>query len=192
MTTAAVRAELGATGRPIVLSIGRLHAQKGFDVLLDAAASWHDRDAPLLVIAGDGPDRARLAERANAQHVEVRWLGYVEDRARIAELLGAADLVVFASRWEGSPLAVHEALMAGRPVVATAVGGLTTLLRAGEVRFVPPADAAALASAISRLLDHPAEAAALAAAGREASKRWPDANVTAAAVLGVYADVLQL
>jgi glycosyltransferase involved in cell wall biosynthesis len=190
-TPVETRTELMAEGRPIVLGLGRLHEQKGFDLLLDAAGSWQTHSPqPLLVIAGDGPDLDDLARLAVQKRLDVRWLGYVGDRRRIAALLYAADVVVVPSRWEGSPLAVHEALMAGRPVVATAVGGLPSLLRNDEVVFVPPEDPAALATAITRLLRQPADAAAVASAGRDAATRWPDADATADAVLSVYAEVL--
>jgi glycosyltransferase involved in cell wall biosynthesis len=189
----AVRSELDAGNRPVLLSVGRLHRQKGLDVLLDAAATWRERPVPpLLVIAGDGPERDDLVRRAAGHHLDVRWLGYVSDRMRLAELFCAADLVVVPSRWEGSPLAVHEALMAGRPVVTTPVGGLPELLRPDEVVFVPPADAVALAAAVTRLLDHPSDAEAIAAAGRRAAPRWPDEEAAATEVARVYAEVLNL
>jgi glycosyltransferase involved in cell wall biosynthesis len=184
---AAVRHELGVGDRPFVLAVGRLHRQKGFDVLIEAARDWTQRSpAPVIVIAGDGPQRRALAQAAAETAVDVRFLGYVAERARIAELLHAADLVVVPSRWEGSPLAVHEALMAGRPVIATAVGGLPTLLRPGEVAFVPADDAAALAQSVTDLLDRPEAAASMARAGAAAAARWPDADAAAREVIAVY------
>ena len=186
-----LRAELDAGDRPVLFALGRLHRQKGFDLLVEAAARWRERSPqPLVVIAGDGPDRDGLARTASRQHLDIRWLGYVADRTRIAELFCAADLVVVPSRWEGSPLAVHEALSAGRPVVATPVGGLPALVGSDEVVFVPPDDPAALAAAVSRLLDQPDETAAVAGAGRRAVARWPDERAAAAAVAQVYAEVL--
>jgi glycosyltransferase involved in cell wall biosynthesis len=187
-----VRAELDAGDRAVIVSLGRLHAQKGFDVLIEAARTWTDSRQlqPLLVIAGDGPDRMLLAEKAQSRAVDVRWLGYLEDRRVIAELLAVADVVVVPSRWEGSPLAVHEALQLGRPVVATAVGGLPALLGEDEVMFVPPEDPVALAAAVAAVLDDPERAVALGAAGQRAAARWPDADTAARAVLEVYAELL--
>jgi glycosyltransferase involved in cell wall biosynthesis len=186
-----IRAELRADDRPLVVGIGRLHHQKGFDVLLDAAARWIDRlPRPLLVIAGDGPERSALAQRADRRDVDVRWLGYVSDRVRIAELLAVADVVVVPSRWEGSPLTVHEALGAGRPVVATAVGGLPDLVGPDAASFVPKEDVEALADAVTHLLESPGARASLAAAARRAAANWPDETTTTAAVLEVYAELL--
>ncbi|MFL6240434.1 MAG: glycosyltransferase family 4 protein [Actinomycetes bacterium] len=187
-----IRAELSAAGRPVLLTVGRLHPQKGLDVLLAAAATWQDRpEPPVVVVAGDGPQRRELMEMADHYAVDVRWLGYVADRHRLAELLSVADVVVVPSRWEGSPLAVHEALLASRPVVASAVGGLPSLLHDDEVRFVPPQNAPALAAAVEDLLDHPDGAAQLGKRGHLASGRWPTSGVAAKRVLELYAELLR-
>src|SRR5688500_8972013 len=100
-----VREELGLDdGRPLVVAVGRLHPQKGYDVLLDAVARWAADDrlrpAPLVAIAGDGPLAAELADRIRAERLPVLLLGR---RSDVADLLTAADLCVLPSRWEGSP-----------------------------------------------------------------------------------------
>jgi glycosyltransferase involved in cell wall biosynthesis len=188
---AAVRAELGlADGRPLVLAVGRLHPQKGHDVLLDAAAGWA-ADArlpvpPLVAVAGDGPLAARLARQVAARRLPVRLLGRRDD---VADLLAAADVVVLPSRWEARSLAAQEALRAGRPLVATRTGGLPALLGDGAV-LVPPGDAAALRDAVAALLADPARQAALAAAGRRRAAGWPDAAGTARQVAAVYRELL--
>src|SRR3954449_11707829 len=83
-----VRAELGIEeGRPLVVAIGRLHPQKGYDVLLDAVARWSGRVDPLVAIAGDGPLQEQLAARIVAERLPVRLLGRRDD---VAELLAAA------------------------------------------------------------------------------------------------------
>ncbi len=79
-------------------------------------------------IAGDGPLRAMLTDQIAAADAPVHLLGR---RSDIADLLAAADLVVLPSQWEARSLAAQEALLAGRPLVATAVGGLPKLLGAG-------------------------------------------------------------
>jgi glycosyltransferase involved in cell wall biosynthesis len=187
-STDATRAELGAGDRPLVLSVGRLHPQKGFDVLIQAAGLLAGRvPAPLFAVAGDGPMRAELQRRIGRTAVPVRLLGR---RADVPELLAAADVVVMPSRWEGSPLAAHEALLAGRPVVATAVGGLPDLAAGGAIDLVPAGDAAALAAAIARLLDDPEYAAALAARGAARALTWPDGMASADAAISRYAGML--
>jgi glycosyltransferase involved in cell wall biosynthesis len=162
------RADIRAGGRPIVLAVGRLAPQKGFDVLLGAMTILAGRDpAPVLVIAGDGPLAGELADRFRAAGTDVRFLG---QRADIPALLAVADIVAVPSRWEGQPLIVQEALRAGRPLVASRVGGIPGLTGEDAALLVPPGDPAALASAVGALLgDHTLaralEAAALARAG---------------------------
>ncbi len=186
-----VRAGLGldtgaADGRPLVLAVGRLHPQKGYDVLLDAAASWTGDPRPLVAIAGDGPLEAGLDARIRAQRLPVTLLGRRDD---VADLLAAADLVVLPSRWEARSLTAQEALRAGTPLVATRTGGLPELLGDGAL-LVPPGDAAALAGAVTGLLADPARAAALAAAGRAQAESWPDEAATARGLVAVYRELL--
>jgi glycosyltransferase involved in cell wall biosynthesis len=109
----------------------------------------------------------QAAERGVARRVH--FLGV---RADVAQVLAAADLFALASDWEGTPLAVMEAMAAGLPVVATAVGGVPELVVAGESGVLTPAgDAPALAGALARLagdaaLRHAMSAAASARAGQ--------------------------
>ena len=167
-------------GSPLVLAVGRLHPQKGYDVLLDAVAQLGD---VVVAVAGDGPLEAALRARAPG----VRWLGR---RTDVADLLAAADVVVLPSRWEARSLTAQEALRAGRPLVATAVGGLPELVGDGAL-LVPPGDAAALAAAVRRLLDDPAAAAELAARGAARAATWPTEDDTARQVAAVYDDLLR-
>jgi glycosyltransferase involved in cell wall biosynthesis len=166
-------------GRPLVLAVGRLHPQKGYDVLLDALPALGDA---VVAVAGDGPLGEQLRDRAP----QVCWLGRRDD---VADLYAAADVVVLPSRWEARSLAAQEALRAGRPLVATAVGGLPALLRDGAV-LVPPGDPLALARAVRRLLDHPDEAAALAERGRAVAAGWPDEQDAVAQAAALYAELL--
>jgi glycosyltransferase involved in cell wall biosynthesis len=168
------RAAMGAAGRPVVLAVGRLAPQKGFDVLLEAMTMLRDREpAPLLVIAGEGPQAARLAARSRAVGSDVRFLGR---RTDIPALLAAADVVAVPSRWEGQPLIVQEALRAGRPLVAFRVGGIPSLTGEDAALLVPPGDPGPLASAVRSVLDDRALASALgAAAVARALPSEPDA-----------------
>lgn len=182
-TVAAVRAELGATDRPLVVAVGRLAPQKGYDLLLDAAAVWEVRmPRPRTVIAGEGPLRADLADRIEELGLDVELVGRRDD---VPALFAAADVVVLPSRWEGSPLTAHEALFSGTPLVATAVGGVPDLVGDAAV-LTPPGEARAFAEAVLRLLDDPAAAAALGAAGLRRAREWPDEEESARRVLAVY------
>jgi glycosyltransferase involved in cell wall biosynthesis len=186
---AQVRAELGvADGRPLVVAVGRLHPQKGYDVLLDAVARRAPDRAqpPLVAVAGDGPLHDELAGRIRAEDLPVVLLGR---RTDVADLLGAADLCVLPSRWEARSLTAQEALRSGTPLVATRTGGLPELL-GNAAELVPVGDAAALADAIARVLDDDALAARLAAAGRQQAATWPDEDATAARLVAVYRELL--
>ncbi len=182
---AAVRRELGGGGRPVVLAAGRLAPQKGLDVLIDAAARWRDREPrPVTVIAGDGPLAAALrTQAAGLADGDVRLLG---PRSDVPALLGAADVVVVPSRWEARALIVQEAMRAGRPVVATHVGGIPDLTGAGAL-LVPPGDPAALAAAVTAVLDQPALAARLSRAARVQAASFPSAADALTATLACYA-----
>ncbi|BCJ35550.1 glycosyl transferase [Actinocatenispora thailandica] len=185
---AQVRAELGAVGRPLVLSVGRLHQQKGYDLLVDAAARWRGVEPrPLLVIAGDGPERAALTDRIAATGSPVTLLGHRDD---VADLLAACDLAVVSSRWEARQLFAQEALAAGRPLVCTAVGGVPGLVCDAAV-LVPAGDGDALAGAVEALLADPARRSELAARARDQAARWPTEADTVAQVEAVYAELLE-
>jgi glycosyltransferase involved in cell wall biosynthesis len=186
-TRAAVRAELGAgAGTPLLLSVGRLHPQKGYDLLVSAAARWRDRSpAPAVVIAGDGPGFLALAARISATRAPVTLLGHRDD---VADLLAAADLAVVTSVWEARQLFVQEALRAGVALVATAVGGIPDLVGAAAV-LVPPGDVDALDTAVRGLLDDPAARARYARAGPERAATWPTTAQTLAQVRGVYREL---
>ena len=186
---AAVRAGLGvAADGPLVVAAGRLTGQKGYDLLLDAAAVYEVRSpCPRTVVAGDGPLHAALAADAERRGLDVVFVG---PRRDVPDLFAAADVVVLPSRWEGSPLTAHEALFSGTPLVATAVGGLPDLLGGGAAVLVPPGDARAFAEAVLRLLDDPSYAARVAAAGRARADQWPDEDEAARRVVAVYAELL--
>jgi glycosyltransferase involved in cell wall biosynthesis len=186
-----VRAELGLDdGRPLVVAVGRLHPQKGYDVLLDAVARWASDDrlrpAPLVAIAGDGPLESELADRIRTERLPVLLLGR---RSDVADLLTAADLCVLPSRWEGSPFTGQEALRAGTPLVATRAGGMPDLF-GDAASLVPVGDAAALADAVVRVLTDPAHAALLAAAGPRRAATWPDEAAAGRQLVAIYRELL--
>jgi glycosyltransferase involved in cell wall biosynthesis len=179
------RADIGAGGRPVVLAAGRLAEQKGLDTLLGAAVHWQGRDpVPCLVFAGTGPLAAELSRTARATGVDLLLLG---QRADVPALLAVADVVVVPSRWEARALIVQEALRAGRPVVATRVGGIPALTGEEAALLVPPGDAGALADAILAVLDDRERAARLSTAARARAAALPSQADAVAAVLAVYA-----
>jgi glycosyltransferase involved in cell wall biosynthesis len=188
-TRAAVRAELGAApDRPVVLAVGRLAPQKGFALLLDAAACWRDaRPEPLLVLVGEGPLEAELSGRAAALGLAVRFAGHRED---VPALLAVADVFVLPSVWEGQALILQEALRAGVPIVATRVGGNPELAGEDAAVLVPPGDAARFAAAVRAVLGDPALAARLRKAALEQARGLPDADEAVAAALAEYRRVL--
>jgi glycosyltransferase involved in cell wall biosynthesis len=185
---AVVRAALGAGDRPLVLTVARLHEQKGYPTLIAAAARLaHRRPPPLFVAAGDGPLAGSLAGQIATTTAPVRLLGH---RADVADLLAACDLVVLPSVWEGSPLAAQEALRAGVPLVATRVGGIDSLVGTGAL-LIPPGDATALADAIGQVLDSPTLAASLADRAKAAARLLPTDESVVDQVMAIYYELLR-
>ncbi|MGH3048842.1 MAG: glycosyltransferase family 4 protein [Gaiellaceae bacterium] len=153
-----------------VLFVNRLVAAKGVHVLLRALAGL---DGVSVAIAGDGPERPHLESLAAELGVDARFLGWV-DGDRRAALLRGCRVFAFPSLWqEPFGIAGVEALAAGIPVVASAVGGVPSWLEDGRGGLlVPPGDPPALAAAIRRVLDEPSLAESLAAAGPQAAERF--------------------
>lgn len=179
------KAELGVVDRPLVMAVGSLVPHRGYGTLLDAAGRWRDLGLdpmPLVLIAGEGRERAELQRRIDAEALPVRLLGRRDD---IADLLVAADVAVLPSRWEARSLFAQEALRRGVPLVATAVGGVPELVGAAA-ELVPYDDAEALADAVTWLLDDGPRRAELARAGRAQAATWQTEDEMVAQVLSVY------
>ena len=182
--TTRIRTELGvANERRILLGVGRLHRQKGFDWLLELAPELFkrlpDHD---LVIVGDGPERDSLGELASRLGVQdrVHFAGWRPD---IPVLMQAADIFLLPSRWEGMPNVLIEAMGASLPVVATAVEGVTEVLGPLAVdQAVPQGNAAGFTEAVCRIANDPAYRAEL---GRENRKRI-QANFSLQAMIARY------
>jgi glycosyltransferase involved in cell wall biosynthesis len=168
----------------LVVAIGRLHRQKGFDVLVRAATRWPAGRRVVVAIAGDGPQRAALASQIEELGVDVRLLG---DRSDIADLLQAADVVAMPSRWEGWPLAAGEVLAAGRPFVASAVGGLPEVV-GDAAKLVAPDDETALAVAIARFLDDTELASEYRLRAIKRATQLPTDDDVVAQLLACYGD----
>ncbi|GIF00950.1 glycosyltransferase family 4 protein [Paractinoplanes rishiriensis] len=184
---AAVRAEFRLRPEtPMILSVGRLHPQKRYDLLVDASARWRELNpAPVVVVAGSGPSYMSLAQRASEKHAPFYLLGR---RSDVPDLLTGADLAVVTSDWEARQLFTQEALTAGVPLVTTAVGGLPGLVGDAAV-LVPPGDVDALDKAVRDLLADPDRRADLAARGVRRATTWPGEADTVDAVRAAYAEV---
>ncbi|HKB12340.1 MAG TPA: glycosyltransferase [Vicinamibacterales bacterium] len=152
----------------VVMAVARLDPVKDFPTLIDAFALVRSRlPQARLVIIGDGPERARIEERAERPDVagSVDVIGF---RATVRQLLPAADLYASSSISEGISITILEAMAANVPVVATAVGGTPEVLptAADGGILVPSRDAGTLAAAIAVLAGDAATRTAIAAAGR--------------------------
>jgi glycosyltransferase involved in cell wall biosynthesis len=166
------------------LVLGRLSPEKGIDTVLGA---WNGHGR--LVIAGDGPERARLTALAPAG---VEFLGAVKADAVPALLTNARALLLPSRCYEGSPRAVVEALAAGVPVIASDIGGLPEHVEDGvNGLLVPPDDVDAWAEAIDRLRDDDVSMEL----GEGAYRRWRaefSPEVALESLLAVYREAIEI
>lgn len=170
----AARRELGlAEEAPVVGTVSRLSLQKGHRYLLDAAALvLARRPEARLLIVGDG-------DQAGALHSQARDLGIADrvvfagHRKDVPALLGAIDVLCISSTYEGTPLALFEAMASGRAIVSTAVDGCREVLEEGVTGLlVPPSDPEALGAALLRALEDRGLREGLGRRAREASARY--------------------
>ncbi len=160
--------DLAADAR-LVLSVGRLSSEKGHADLIRAMPEIRKAcgSQTTLILVGDGPEEANLATLCNNLGLEgaVRMLGYRRD---VGRCYAAADVFVLPSYTEGSPNVLLEAMDAGLPIVATAVGGVGEMIHDGENGLLVPArDVPAIARAVAALLGNAELRSALTAAARE-------------------------
>jgi glycosyltransferase involved in cell wall biosynthesis len=170
-------------GRPVVLTVARLVPQKGIGHLIEAASLVREA---FFAVAGDGPDRAALEAKVQASGVSdsVALLGHRRD---VPELLAACEVFVLPSLYEGLPVSVLEAFASAKPVVATNVGGTDEAVKDGSSGLlVPPADPAALAGAIRRLLADADLSRRLATEAREQFRREFSVEVMTSRTIEIY------
>jgi glycosyltransferase involved in cell wall biosynthesis len=169
-----------------VVYIGRMDVKKGLRELVEAAASIHPLRKNLNVyLVGEGPDRPLIESAICANNAA----GYIRAMPPcsfddVALWMAAADLVTLPSYMEGCPNVVLEALACGRPVVATKVGGIPEIMSDECGLLVPPRDPAALAQALTSVLDKSWDAGAISA---HRSRSWDD---VAAELLAVFESLL--
>jgi glycosyltransferase involved in cell wall biosynthesis len=187
----AVRARLGVTdGEVLALSFGRLAPEKGLDILVDAVSRLPAERRPILTIGGIGPMRAAIEERAANRGIDVRMLGEVRPDD-LPDLIGAADLVAYASR-QGTnvPVAILEAMACGRLVVATDQPPAShELLADGRGIVVPAGEVEAYAAALDTALSM-GESGRRAAG--EAARRWIEAEHGPDRIAAELADAFSL
>jgi glycosyltransferase involved in cell wall biosynthesis len=152
------------SGVPTITMVARFSRQKDHELLLRALGGVDGQ--PKVQLVGSGPllEQVRLQARA-LRSIDVQFLG---DRSDVPELLSRSDIVVLASRFEGLPISIIEAMRAGLPVVATDVGGVSELVHDGVTGYlVPPSDVEALRSKIETLIKSPELRKKMGSAGRE-------------------------
>jgi glycosyltransferase involved in cell wall biosynthesis len=171
-----IRRSLGVPeGGCVVLCVARLEPQKGIDLLLEAARLF-TAGLNRLWLVGEGSERSRLESRAKDLGLEDHAL-FLGARRDVPRLLRAADVFVLPSRYEGSSMALLEAMAAGLPCVATDVGDAALVLN-GAGRVVPPGDSAALGQAMGDLIANPGLRVHLGEAARRAAEAFSDVRMT--------------
>lgn len=187
----AARRSLGVADEAMVVgTIGRLNEQKGHRYLVEAAAALlPSRPHVHIVIVGDGDQMDALKAQTAALGLASR-ITFAGHRADVPALLGALDVFAISSTYEGTPLALFEAMAAGKAIVSTAVDGCREVLEDGATALlVPPRDPAALARALGRVVDEPALRRSLADDARKASTRY-DIRACVAGMEALYDEVL--
>ncbi len=174
---AEMRAKLAIDGETFVLGVvASLTPKKGHEHLIRALPLLKQPGRFRLLLAGEGPERSRLAQLAESLGVagQLTFLGL---QRNVADVLALLDLFVLPSLTEGMPLALLEAMAAGVPVLATSVGGVPEVVRHGKTGWlVPAASSSALAEAIEDLADRPMVRRNMSLAGRVAVQASYSAN----------------
>ncbi len=182
----------GSTTKVIIGTAGRLLPLKGFVYLVRAVASLRVEFPNLVLeIAGSGPERAALEREAERLGLSdgVRFLGWVEE---LAAVLARWDVFVLPSLEEAFPIAVLEAMAAGLPVVASAVGGIPELVEDGRTGWlVPPADARLLAERLRALLLDASQRRALGEAGQARARDHFSLERMVAAIAAIYDGIVE-
>lgn len=192
----AIRRALGLPpDRPVVLFVGHLTELKGIANLIEAVganAARTDQQAPFVALVGEGPLRPALERRVAelGLHDSVRFAGKIP-HTDVGAWMGACDLLVLPSLSEGLPTVICEAMVAGRAVIATAVGGTPELVEDGVTgALIPPNNVPALADALSWVLDTPGRSAKMGEAAALRAGKSLTWDAVAGQIESVYRDVI--
>ena len=183
-----LRANPGQTPARLVM-VARFEPQKDHGTLIRALGGLRDQQWELDLI-GDGPLRPEMESLARELGVagRIRFLGQRRD---VAQLLARAHVCLLVSNWEGLPLSILEAMRAGLPVVATAVGGVSETVRNEETGYlIPRGDADVLRDRLRRLLAEPDLRARMGAGGRRRYEQHFTLDQMVKNTLAVYQEVL--
>jgi glycosyltransferase involved in cell wall biosynthesis len=191
---AGVRAEFAiADAAPLLGLVGRLHPAKGHADLLGALAHLVAEGIEMrCLLVGSGELRDEIAADVERRDLRDRVI-LTGQRSDIPRILAALDVLVMPSRWEGLPMTLLEAMAMGKPIVATAVGGIPDVIADGqEGLLVPAGDHKALTSALRRMVTDAALRVRCGARARETLLARYDARRTAGAYEALYAQRLGL
>jgi glycosyltransferase involved in cell wall biosynthesis len=186
-----VREEFGVPlEAPLVATIGRLNAQKGHEVLIEAAVrALKTAPTARFLIVGDG-------DRLEALKAQVLGLGiepavhFAGHRTDVPQILAASDALCISSHYEGTPLVLFEAMAAGKCVVSTAVDGCAEVIAEGLTGFLtPPGDGTLLGEALARVLADPDLLRRTGRAALQASSRY-DVRAAVNRIQDIYDEVL--
>jgi glycosyltransferase involved in cell wall biosynthesis len=178
-------------GGLVIGTVGRLQPVKNHRMLVEAAAPLLPRHGAHLVLVGTGDEEDQLRELVSRLRVE-RWVVFAGQRRDMAEILPAFDVFALPSRSEGHPLAAVEAMAAGLPVVATAVGGVPELVHDRVTGLLSAeGDVGAFRRSLSLLLEDRGLAARLGHEARAAIERDYSVARMGTRYLTLYADVLR-
>jgi colanic acid biosynthesis glycosyl transferase WcaI len=180
------RAEYGLRGKRVVMYAGNVGLSQSLDLVLDAAAALREEHDVVFVVNGGGAARPDLERRARGLD-NVRFVD-MQPKERLPEVLAAGDIHVVPLKrglaWSSVPSKLYSILAAARPIVASVDLGTEvarTVDAAAAGLAVGPDDAEAFTKALRRLLDDPAEAAAMGASGRRFVEHWASPSAVAAA-----------
>ena len=192
-TCTRLREELGLdSAHPVLLNVGRLVPVKGQEHLIPMMLRIRERwPRAKLLIAGEGFLRQQL-EQLVQEHGLGDAVALLGSRSDVNDLLAVSDLLVLSSESEAAPLPPMEAMRAGKPVVATAVGGVSEIVEDGVSGYVVPrADPEAMAAAVLKILEAPGEAERMGAEGRRIAQERFEISKSVRSLERIYRSLLE-
>jgi alpha-1,6-mannosyltransferase len=176
----------------LLVGVGRFAGEKRWDVVLDAFAQVRMERCAVLVLFGDGPERAAMEARARGMGGDVRFMGFVQDRAKLGAALASADVFVHGGPYETFGFAIAEAMSAGLPVVVPNAGGAGEHADLSSSERYTPGDPDGCARAILRLLRRlDADPHGLRADAARAGSRFPTVREQFERTYEAYARLLR-